>query len=125
VQEDPQMTNGTLTVRAEDRSSRELSVGVVGAHAPVPCVPTAPDNRDLRGLPPWESRYRGPRSELSTREIAPTRAMMWAGSIRPFIAVTINMAKRPLPRGLISRNPCGTACPGRDGNEGVVHSVLQ
>ncbi len=97
--EDTQMTNGTLTLRAENLSSRDLSVGVVGEYAPVPCAPAVPGNQVLRRPPPRQAEPRGPRSGSSALKLVATRAMMWTGSVRPSIAVTTNMAKKPLPRG--------------------------
>lgn len=97
--EDMQITNGTLALRARGGSPRDLSVGVVGERAPVPCAPAAPGNRDLRRPPPRQAEPRGPHSESSALKLVPTRAMVWTGSARPSIAVTTNMAKKPLPRG--------------------------
>ncbi len=91
--EDMQITNGTLALRARGGSPRDLSVGVVGERAPVPCAPAAPGNRDLRRPPPRQAEPRGPHSESSALKLVPTRAMVWTGSARPSIAVTTNMAK--------------------------------
>lgn len=91
--EDTQMTNGTLTLRAENLSSRDPSVRVVGEYAPVPCAPAVPGNQVLRCPPPRQAEHRGPRSESSALKLVATRAMMRTGSVRPSIAVTTNMAK--------------------------------
>jgi hypothetical protein len=93
VQEDTQMTNGTLTVRAGDRSPRELSVSVVDAYEFVPCAPAAPGDRALRRPPLRQPEHRGPRSESSALQLMPTRAMIRAGSVRSSIAEATNMAK--------------------------------
>jgi hypothetical protein len=118
---DTQTINGTLTVRAGDRSTRELPVGVADEHASLLCVPASPGNRTLRAPRPRQLEHRGPRSKSSALKIVPTRVMMWTGSVRPSIAVITNMAKKPLLRG----GSQGILVVWRNARGGVVHSVLQ